>query len=121
MLWSEFQEGTQCKTTEYNYKVYEDLDTLYMCSDLTKEDIYTYGRKLIDNSLTPEEIQWNAERMEDIEREKEHLELCKKYYSIWADCKKSSDPFGWERAKFWKDACKRSRQTIKRYREMIYH
>lgn len=56
MLFSEFQKGTGCKNNEHNQKVYRDLDIMYMNSDMSKEEIYEYGRKLMDNSKTDEQI-----------------------------------------------------------------
>lgn len=58
-MWNEFIAGTGCRDTEHNYKVYKDLETMYMNSDLTKEDIYSYGIRLVDNSLTSAEIEHN--------------------------------------------------------------
>ena len=50
MLYNEFIEGTGCRDNEYNYKVYKDLEVMYMNSDLSKTEIYEYGKKLVDNS-----------------------------------------------------------------------
>lgn len=49
MLYSEFVEGTGCAENDYNYKVYKDLEVMYMNSDLTKSQIYEYGKKLVNN------------------------------------------------------------------------
>lgn len=58
MLWSEFLKGTNCKDTDYNYKVYKSLEEIYMINDsLTKEYIYTIGKQLVDNSPTKEETE----------------------------------------------------------------
>ena len=51
MLFSEFVEGTGCKENMYNFKVYSDLEVMYDNSDLTKEQIYEYGKKLVDNDV----------------------------------------------------------------------
>lgn len=55
MLYSEFAEATGCRDTVHNYKVYKDLEIMYMNSTMSKEDIYKYGKKLVDNSLTAAE------------------------------------------------------------------
>ena len=51
MLFSEFIEGTGCKGTRHNFKVYQDLEVMYDNSNLTKEQIYEYGKKLVDNNV----------------------------------------------------------------------
>lgn len=51
MLFSEFVEGTGCKSTNYNFKVYKDLEIMYNNSELTREKIYEYGRKLVNNDV----------------------------------------------------------------------
>lgn len=61
MMYSEFIEGTGCKENAHNYKVFKDLEVMYMNSDLTKEDIYEYGKKLVDNSKSPEELKVEGE------------------------------------------------------------
>lgn len=58
-MYSEFIENVNCKDTEHNYKVYKNLEVMYMCSDVDKETIYEYGRKLVDNSLSKWEIEFN--------------------------------------------------------------
>ena len=56
MLFSEFREGTGCKDNQHNHEVYKNLEIMYMNSDMTKEEIYEYGKKLVDNSKTVEEL-----------------------------------------------------------------
>lgn len=51
MLYSEFVEGTGCKENMHNFKVYRDLEVMYINSNLTKEQIYEYGKKLVDNDV----------------------------------------------------------------------
>lgn len=58
MLYSEFIEGTRCVDNEHNYKVYKDLEVMYMNTELTKEDIYRYGVKLVDNSKPQRQIEF---------------------------------------------------------------
>lgn len=58
MLYSEFVEGTGCRETDYNYNVYKRLEIVYMTDDtMTKEDVYEWGKKLVDNSKTEKEIE----------------------------------------------------------------
>ena len=51
MLFSEFIEGTGCKDNMHNFKVYKDLEVMYMNSDISKEYIFEYGKKLVDNDV----------------------------------------------------------------------
>ena len=60
MMYCEFVAGTGCKDTPHNYKVFEDLEVMYMNSDLSKEQIYEYGKKLVDNSKTEKELAFEA-------------------------------------------------------------
>ena len=59
MLYDEFLTGTGCRDNAKNFEVYKDLEILYMNSDISKEKIYEYGKKLVDNSLSEEQIAWN--------------------------------------------------------------
>lgn len=61
MLYDEFIQGTGCRDNADNFKVYKDLEILYMNSDLTKEAIYEYGKKLVNNGLTEKQKAWNAD------------------------------------------------------------
>ena len=55
MLYSEFLKHTNSKASEYNYKVYDKLNELYMENDkLTKDIIYKVGKQLVDNSDSEE-------------------------------------------------------------------
>ena len=65
MLYDEFLVGTGCRDNADNYKVYKDLEIMYMNSDMTKQEIYEYGKKLVNNALTEAQIAWNA----DIDRQ----------------------------------------------------
>lgn len=76
MLFSEFQSAIGCKDNEHNHKVYRDLEIMYMNSDLTKEQIYEYGRKLVDNSKTEQQI-----RIEN--QIKKEIESCKENIGYW--------------------------------------
>ena len=73
MLYNEFVEGTGCKDTEKNYKIYKDLEIMYMNSDMTKQEIYEYGKKLVDNSKTAAEIEAEEKVKEEIEELKREV------------------------------------------------
>ena len=74
MLYHEFIAGTGCKDNEHNYKVYKDLEIMYMNSDMTKAQIYEYGVKLVDNSKSPEQIAFEREIMTEIDELKNEIE-----------------------------------------------
>lgn len=78
MLYNEFIEGTGCRDNEHNYKVYRDLEIMYMNSDLTKSQIYEYGKKLVDNSKTQKELEFEAEIKAEIAALKEDIESYKR-------------------------------------------
>lgn len=78
MLWNEFIEGTGCKDNEKNYKVYKDLEIMYMNSDMTKAEIYEYGKKLVDNSKSEEEIRVENEIKEEIQYWKGEVDRLKR-------------------------------------------
>lgn len=111
MLYNEFIEGTGCKDTEKNYKVYKDLEVMYMNSEMSKAEIYEYGKKLVDNSKTEEEIRFEAEIKAQISEHKQMIEWLK------ADI---------ERYKGYLTCCintieeeKEFKRIIKRYKERI--
>ena len=73
MMYCEFIEGTGCKDTEKNYKVFKDFEVMYMNSDMTKAEIYEYGKKLVDNSKTESELKVEKEMNERIEELKKQI------------------------------------------------
>lgn len=102
MLYEEFLEGTGCKDKACNYKVYKDLEILYMNSNLTKEQIYEYGKKLVDNSLTDMQLAWNAnidDQIDDLTAELNHY---KKDLERYIENRDFSIEHGWEDVAFWK-------------------
>ena len=87
MLYSEFVEGTGCKENEHNYKVYKNLEIMYMNSDMSKQEIYEYGKKLVDNSKSEKEIELEntlkaqlAELKEQYRWYMSEAKRCKAYY-----------------------------------------
>lgn len=66
MLYNEFIEGTGCRDNDYNYQVYKDLEVMYMNSNLSKQDIYNYGKKLVNNCKSEEAIKLETEIKESI-------------------------------------------------------
>lgn len=66
-MYSEFVENTGCKQNEHNYKVFQNLEAMYMNTEMTKEEIYEYGKKLVDNSKSKEEIETERKINSEIE------------------------------------------------------
>lgn len=117
MLYSEFVAGTACKETEYNYRVYKNLEIMYMNSDLSKQEIYEYGKKLVDNSKTEKELAFEADIKEQIAQRKEAISFDKRDISVWEGCLQTEvDPY-W--IKTWKDNIKATKKNIKRLRTEI--
>lgn len=73
MMYSEFVNGTGCKQTAHNYAIFQHLEIMYMNSDLTKQEIYEYGKKLVDNRKTDEEIEFERQTKERIKELQEQV------------------------------------------------
>ena len=85
MLYNEFVQGTGCKDNEHNYKVYKDLEVMYTNSDMSKADIYEYGKKLVDNSKSEKELQIEAEIKAEIEGIKAEIHENKNWLSYYEE------------------------------------
>lgn len=111
MLWSEFVEGTGCRDNESNYKLYKELELIYMNSDCSKAHIYEMGKKLADNSKSEDELKVEAEIKAEIAEHKAQIDELK----------------GWikdneQMAKYWqgdKEMIAFYRNSIKRWKEEI--
>lgn len=120
MLYSEFIEGTGCKDNQKNYKVYKDLEVMYMNSDLSKAQIYEYGKKLVDNSKSEAELKFEAdikaqitEAKEEIEKRKMWIEQNKKHIEAWKEYgDKEMVSFYRKSEKYWKEEIKEFRNKI---------
>lgn len=73
MLYSEFIKGTECRDNKHNYKVYKDLEIMYMNSNMSKQEIYEYGKKLVDNSKSEDQKRLEEVVNEDIQAYKEAI------------------------------------------------
>lgn len=102
MLYSEFINGTGCRDTEYNFKVYLNLDILYMNSSLTKDEIYEYGKKLVDNSKSEAELRAEQEVKENINRLKEWRKHDKEMMDMYTNFIADSGMDSPETVKEWK-------------------
>ena len=122
MMYSEFAEHVGCRDNEYNHKVFEDLEILYMNSNLSKDEIYEYGRKLVDNSKTEEELAFERNINEQIAELKEQLK------SIRADEKRYAEYYAEEKEayglssrtyNYWKEQVKWQKELARRTRRRI--
>lgn len=111
MLYTEFINGTGCKDNEHNYQVYKNLEVMYMNSNLSKAEIYEYGKKLVDNSKTPEQIALEEDLKKQIAEYKEQIQYLKseveRYQNLLAD---ETDEY-W--VKEWKRCIKILKDTIR--------
>ena len=126
MLWEEFKTNTKCKDTEYNHKVYESIEALYMAKDaMTKEEAYKAGRLLIDNSETEQERKHREECEERIKAEEENIRyysdrietlslFCRLETTTLAEFKEFS-----ESIKTYKRLLKESKQEIKKQKWLL--
>lgn len=107
MMYSEFVKGTGCKQNEHNYKVFENLNIMYSNSDMTKDEIYEYGKKLVDNSKTEAELEIEnriKNRIKELQESiKDHKEQVRRYAELYNE---TGD-------KFWKDEMKWHKDRIK--------
>lgn len=117
MLWGEFVDGTGCKKTEKNYKVYKDLEAMYMNTDLTKEQIYEYGKKLVDNSKTEEELAFEKEMDDKILEIREQIKYQKSELERYKEFLDSEEDL--ESKKMWKSEVKYIRDCIKQLNGQI--
>lgn len=116
MLYNEFVEGTGCKDNEHNYKVYRDLEIMYMNSDMSKAQIYEYGKKLVDNSKSEAELKVEAEVKAEIEEHK--AEIAK--YKEWI--KQNEEMLVYWKEQMDKEMIAFYRNPIKHWKEEIrYH
>lgn len=117
MLYSEFVKGTGCKETEYNYEVYKDLEIMYMNSNMSKEKIYEYGKKLVDNSKTEKEIALEEEVKGKIKARKECIKENNKDIKAWKTMLEVEEDHYW--IENWKYHIKVTKQANKRLRTEI--
>ena len=116
MLYSEFIEGTGCRQNDHNYQVYKNLEIMYMNSDLSKQQIYEYGKKLVDNSKTPEEIVIEETVLAEIKNLKEELKQYRAEVKRYEEYHKTRED---KNDRFWKDQLDFTRKLISRTRNAI--
>jgi len=117
MLYNEFVEGTGCRDNVHNYQVYKDLEVMYMNSDISKAQIYEYGKKLVDNSKSAEELKVEAEVKAQIEEHKARIATLRE----WIKQNKEMLNY-WKEQHMNKEMVAFYRNPIKNWKEEIrYH
>lgn len=111
MMYSEFIQGTGCKDNEHNFEVFQNLEVMYMNSDMSKEEIYEYGKKLVDNSKSEAELRLEAEIKEEIQHCNHMIELYKSDIAWKEQCIKE-----WSDDKEW---VKNLKAEVKNYKTQI--
>lgn len=122
MLYDEFLVGTGCKDNKDNFQIYKDLEILYMNSELTKEKIYEYGKKLVNNALTDEQKEFNVGIDKEICDTKVLLTTAEADLARYNSNLNYYTAMGYadeESIKFWKKEIRLARKQIREYKELI--
>ena len=114
MMYSEFVKGTGCKENEHNYNVFIQLEKLYMESDITKEDVYAFGKKLVDNRKTEKELQLEKEINEQINEELRAIAYWEERASFYRDIMEDK-----KEARYFQKLANEHRQRVKELRFII--
>ncbi len=117
MMYSEFAEAVGCKDNEHNHKVFRDLEVMYMNSDLTKEEIYEYGKKLVDNSKSAEQIALEQEINAKIAQYKEGIANNKRDIERYQSYLENEEDANWK--KCWRDSIKALKEQNREFRNKI--
>jgi len=125
MLYEEFIAGTGCRDTAQNFQVFKDLEVMYMNSDIPKDKIYEYGKKLVNNDLTEAQVIWNEDVDRQIDKQKEILAIwkrdIKRYEEVLAVETDEEWKVYWKRElKYAKNEAKNIRWNIRQLKECKY-
>lgn len=122
MTYSEFAENVKCRDNEHNHKVFRDLEILYMNSDLSKEEIYEYGCKLVDNSKTAEELEFERNVNNQIDDLKAQLKIIlaeEKRYLLFYEADKEELGLSPRAYNWWKEQAKWQKELARQIRNEI--
>jgi hypothetical protein len=120
MLYSEFVEGTGCRDNAHNMNVYKRLEIVYMNDDsMTKEEVYEWGKKLVNNDLSEEQKAQNKKLKEEIEYWNEQYESYRSQVDTYKEYAKTSvlseDRKYWNgQAKWYADMAAEAKVEIKK-------
>ena len=120
MMYSEFAEATKCRDNEFNHKVFERLELIYMNDDsMSKEEVYEWGKKLVDNSKTESELELERQLRKEIAELKDSIEYEKKTIEMYKGF--LNDVFNTpEETKEYKRQIKLRREWIAEYKNRIH-
>lgn len=110
-MYSEFVQGTGCKENEHNYEVFKNLEVMYMNTEMTKEQIYEYGKKLVDNSKSEAEIRLENEIKDEIASLKNDIEWLKHEKVRYEEYVATEEKGSFYR-NLWKEDLKRIKKEI---------
>ena len=118
MLYDEFITGTGCKDNEHNYQVYRNLEIMYMNSEMTKAQIYEYGKKLVDNSKSEKQIQIENEIKSEIESLKSEIDYHRREAERYTEYA-NTEPRNSMYYKIYRDDAKRHKDEIRKLKNKI--
>lgn len=118
MMYSEFVAGTGCKDTEYNYKVFKNLESMYMNTEMTKAEIYEYGKKLVDNSKSEKQIEFENNIKAEIESLEIELDYKRREADRYAEYVRTEPKESMYR-EIWRADEKRYREECRKVRNKI--
>ena len=90
---------------------------MYMNTDMTKQEIYEYGKKLVDNSKSQQELETEAKIKAEIEDYKGRIEYNKAEIKRYKEY--LADVFYSDYRKYYKEQIKWSRELNRKYRNSI--
>lgn len=118
MMFSEFVEGTGCKDNEFNRKLFEKFEEIYMMNDsFTKAQIYEAAKPFCDNSKSPEEIEAEEKVKAEIAQYEEWIESD----LLLIDRYKALIEVSWDKQeiKSYKESAKFYKNEVKGYRAQV--
>lgn len=118
MLFSEFVEGTGCKENDHNYEVYKNLEIMYMNSNMSKQEIYEYGKKLVDNSKSPEQVALEESIKAEIAQLKEELKQARAEAKRYMEFHKEDKESGVKET-YWKSQAEWQQELVKKITRKI--
>lgn len=122
MMYSEFAENVGCRDNEHNHKVFNDLEILYMNSNLSKEEIYEYGKKLVDNSKTDAELEIERNingRIDELKEQLKSVRAAEKRYAEYYQKEKEEFGLSARAYNYWKEQVKWQKELARRINRRI--
>ena len=112
MLYSEFINGTGCRDTEQNYNIYKGLELVYMSTEISKNDIYKLGKRLVNNELKESQKVHNAQIANEMQQLMQEISNMQSWLDItpWGET---------ESIKYYEREIKSHKQKIKQLKSLI--